>query len=83
VIDDPRWERVPRVADAVRWGWASSVGKLGGEAGGLGVMDCGEGEGADRDPALAERRTVEGGVSDRVAWASPAAWAATRVRPVG
>ena len=29
VIDDTRWERFPRVADAVRWVWASSAGKPG------------------------------------------------------
>jgi hypothetical protein len=27
VIDDTRWERFPRVADAVSWVWSSSVGK--------------------------------------------------------
>jgi hypothetical protein len=27
VIDDPRWERFPRVAEAGSWVWSSSVGK--------------------------------------------------------
>ena len=27
VIDDTRWERFPRIAEAVSWGWSSSVGK--------------------------------------------------------
>jgi len=27
VIDDPRWERFTRVADAVSWVWSRSVGK--------------------------------------------------------
>lgn len=53
-----------------------------GAAGGFGVMDERQVEGAGGEAELAQRGTVESRLSDRVAEASAASRAAARVGPV-
>ena len=83
VIDDTSWERFTRVAEAVSWVWSSSVGKpVWGMQVVLLLWTNGKWKVPTRDPDLAQRGSVESGVSDRVAPPSAAAGAAARVCPV-
>jgi hypothetical protein len=53
------------------WVWASSMGKPVGDASGAVDVDRQEAEGAGRGSAVAQRRPLKSGVSDRVAKSGP------------
>ena len=83
VIEDTSGERFTRVAEAVSWGWASSVGQpVWGMPVVLVVWTNGKVEGAARDAARAQRRAIESGTRAGLAPPSAAPGAAARVCPM-